>query len=1151
MLVFQQFHKYGLGLRKPGPQAGKQAGFLIFGVPDTIGIQKTEAGGDGGEGFPRGGVEEFTRAHQGVKPLFDPPVAGHQMLNRFIQGRGFRADLNHTFRPLATSFRAASVCSTSNQSAPSSSAGCCARTLPLPQARSFTGQYRSQPQQIRSGCFGFRGIFVTGTSTAFRLVRRRAGGSDFSHTLSYATLRNMQYRALAALLLSASLLSVPSASADTKPLALTDVLAWKRIQTPSVSSDGQWFASKFAPIEGDSTVVVKNIQSGKELRFPIGELPRVDPDPSAPPPPPARDVVFSEDGKWLAFTVYPTVKEAKALKKARKPAQNKVDLVDLATGTKTEFEGIRRFEFSGQKASVLALHRYPAAAPSAPAPPASGDAKAPERPQGADLILYTLGSGQTENIGNVSEFAFDKPGNWCAWIIDAQDQLGNGISVRNLASGAVTTLDSARASYKGLSWTEKGDALATVRGVEDKAFEDKLYSVVAFRDFAAGAPGKLVYDPARDASFPKGMTVSATRTPFWLADLSEVVFGIREVKAKVKPEDAVDDRPDLIVWHWNEPRLVSMQQVQQNADKNFSFLSAWLPAENRFVRLAYPEVKQVTVNPQSRFGVGVDVREYELMGNLDGRRFSDVYSVDLKTGERKLALKKARWYQGASPDNSHLLFYEEGNFFSYAMATGEKRNLTKGLPTSFIDTEDDHNVSQPPTRSLGWSKDNDAVVVSDGWDLWKLPTDTGAAVNLTANGKKDKIRYNQIYNLDPDAKGLDFSKPLFIRAFGELTKKNGTAILEPGKPLRTPRFDDALYAGLMKAKHADVYVYSREDTQEFPDFYASGADLARPARLTDANPQQKDFAWTKGVRLIEYTGARGDKLQGDVYLPANYEPGRKYPAIFYMYEKLTQNTNAYPMPGINGFSIGYYTSNGYAVIEPDITYKVNDPGVSSTACILAALKAAIGTGVIDPARVAIHGHSWGGYQTAFAVTQTKAFRAAIAGAPLTDMVSMYSSVYWNTGSANQPIFESSQGRFTGSYLGENTEAYIRNSPVYQAQKVETPLIILSNDKDGAVDHTQGIEYFNTLRRLRKPVVMLEYKGENHGLRKPENLKDYTQRMKEFFDHYLMDKPAPKWLEEGLPLLKVNEELDARAKQLSRATASEAKPESKTPAGPGQ
>jgi dipeptidyl aminopeptidase/acylaminoacyl peptidase len=193
-----------------------------------------------------------------------------------------------------------------------------------------------------------------------------------------------------------------------------------------------------------------------------------------------------------------------------------------------------------------------------------------------------------------------------------------------------------------------------------------------------------------------------------------------------------------------------------------------------------------------------------------------------------------------------------------------------------------------------------------------------------------------------------------------------------------------------------------------------------------------------------------------------------------------------------------------------------------------AVKAAIATGIVDPKRIGITGHSWGGYQTAFLVTQTDLFAAAVAGAPLTNMVSMYSLIYKNTGGTNQPIFESSQGRFKGGYW-DNWDAYYRNSPVFFAKNVKTPLMILHNDKDGAVDFTQGIEYFNTLRRLDKPVVMLQYKGENHGLAKPANQRDYARRMREFFDHHLMGKPAPAWLKEGVPHLKMDEHLEERSK----------------------
>jgi dipeptidyl aminopeptidase/acylaminoacyl peptidase len=950
----------------------------------------------------------------------------------------------------------------------------------------------------------------------------------------------MKPRILAAIFAIAACAAAPGATADRTPRALDihDISGWKRIQSPIVSNDGAWFAYRLTPLEGNSEVVLRNLKDGKQRRFPIGEMPRPAFNWSSfRPITTSHDLAFSGDSKWLAFNVYPNREESRRLKKEKKPIQTKVVLVDLATGKKVEFDKIKRFAFSGEKSSAIALQRYPS----------EEQQHAKDKWAGSDVILYNLASGSELSLGNVSEFAFDKKGDWLAWIVEAQDKDGNGLELRNMATGDTMALDSAKANYKDISWTDKGDGLAALRGVEDKGFEDKLYAVVAYHGFAAGvAPAKTVYDPKQDASFPAGMTASGDRKPFWTADLSAVVFGIHEAEPKTEEEKAEGrhgakesdepDLPTLILWHWKDKRLPSMQQVQENADKHFSYLAEYRPEDNKFIRLADEQVRQMAMTPEYRYAIGTDVRAYELETNLDGRKYQDVYYVDLKTGRRQLALRKARWYEGPSPDGSHLLYFENGNYFCYDIPTGRTYNLTAHIPSTFWNTEDDHNQVKPPVRMIGWAKDSTSVLLSDAWDVWNVPADGGAATNLTRNGKSEKIRYRRYFKLDPEEKGIDTGKPLYFSAYGEWTKKGGIARVEPGKPgAHMLHWDDAVYADLVKAKNADVYLYTRETDSTFPDFHVADASLDGGAAVTDADPQQKDFLWSKGVKLVEYTGARGNRLQGALFLPAGYEAGKKYPTLVYIYEKLSQNANAYLSPGYNGFNAALYTSNGYAVLEPDIEYRLNDPGVSSVECILAALRAAEATGVVDPARVGLQGHSWGGYQTAFAVTQTDTFKAAVAGAPLTDMISMYSLIYWNTGSANQPIFERSQGRFTSGYW-DDMDAYVRNSPVYHATNVHTPLMILTDDKDGAVDHTQGIEYFNTLRRLGKPVIMLEYVGENHGLRQPANMKDYTIRMKEFFDHYLMDKPAPDWMVKGVPLIKMKHELETREKLVTGAPA---------------
>ncbi len=968
--------------------------------------------------------------------------------------------------------------------------------------------------------------------------------------------------ALLTLLLLILALPIYSAQGEEKapkkprPLEeIQDILAWKSIRSPLLSNDGEWFAYRLSPQEGDGEVIIRKTKTDKEYKFSAGEVQGF-----------SQDILFSDDSQWVAFTIYPQKEEAKKLKKQKKKAFNKVTLVSLGSGEKVEFEKINRFDFSGEASAWIALHKYPPESKGIPA--GENEDKDEDKWRGADLILRELASGNELSIGNVAEFAFDKKGSWLAWIVDAQEKSGNGIQARNMKTGVILPLDSDKAVYKSLTWTEEGDGLAVLKGKDDDAYEDKLYSLVGFTRFSTDTPSKVTYEPKADKDFPEGMTISPNRSPLWTEDLSGILFGIHEVKQKEKKEDEADkkkedkesdkkeekekdeppkdkpkkepeidkeDLPDLVIWHWLDKRLQSMQQVQEPRDKNFSYLCVYHVDEKKFLRLATDEVRQVTPAPKHRWAIGLDNQEYELMGNLEGRRYQDVYVFDLKSGEKKLALKKCRWYFGPSPDGTHFLYYTDGHYYTYEMATDKKYNITKDVPTSFINEESDINIVDPPIYPFyfGWVKDGVSVLLYDNWDVWNIPVHGGQGINLTVNGKEKGIRYQRRFRLDPEEKGIDLDKSLYISTYGEWTKKGGVAQVDNGKPgAKMLLWDDAVFS-LIKAKKADVYLYSRQTHKDFPDYHFTDASLQKAQRLTEANPQQKDFYWSDGTMLLDYQSDKGDKLQAALFLPANYEKGKKYPTIIYIYEKLSQWLNRYYTPSARGFNKSVYTSRGYAVLMPDIVYKINDPGMSSVWCVLPALEAAVATGIVDKDRVGIHGHSWGGYQTAFLITQTDAFRAAVAGAPLTNMISMYSSIYWNSGSANQPIFESSQGRFKGGYW-ENIEAYTKNSPVYHAQKVKTPLLLLHNDKDGAVDWNQGIEYFNTLRRLEKSVVMLQYKGENHGLRKPANQKDYTIRMREFFDHHLMGKPAPKWLKEGIDHLDHEEHIKERTKKIIEA-----------------
>jgi dipeptidyl aminopeptidase/acylaminoacyl peptidase len=427
------------------------------------------------------------------------------------------------------------------------------------------------------------------------------------------------------------------------------------------------------------------------------------------------------------------------------------------------------------------------------------------------------------------------------------------------------------------------------------------------------------------------------------------------------------------------------------------------------------------------------------------------------------------------------------------------------------------------------------VLLNDNYDVWKVGVAGGSWTNLTGNGRAQRIRYQRRIVVDPRERGIDLAKPIYMVAMNDRTKQEAFVRLDAAKPgatLLSAWRDSRIQP--MRARDAETWVASIQTFARFPDYWrinAANGAITDSVRLSDANPGMNGLAWSPGARLVNYVSEKGDTLQGALYLPAGYEEGKKYPTVVFIYEKLSDQLHQFSNPTFtSSYTPGLHTSRGYAVFQPDIVYKINDPGMSAVWSVVPAVKAAVKTGIVDSANVGLHGHSWGGYQTAFLVGQTNIFKSAVAGAPLTDMISMYSSVYWNTGSANQPIFQSSQGRFKGNFL-ENREAYERNSPNRYADKINTPLIILHDDKDGAVDFNQGITFYNTLRQLDKDVILLEYVGENHGLSQLKNRKDYVLRLQDYWDHYLKGQPAPTWLKDGIPRLKLEEHLREMKKRL--------------------
>lgn len=951
---------------------------------------------------------------------------------------------------------------------------------------------------------------------------------------------------------------------DSKPpITWKDIANWEFIRpnTPQISSDGNWIYYVSGPTEGDLKATLKSTKDTLHYSYAIGAAPSMG--------------VFNENAQFLAFYEAADFKTIKANQKNRRPSPKKLKVVALKDTSVTEFENVRDFSFSNSIPDWIAI-RFDA----------QSGGPGGEKKQGSDLLLYHLTKKQSFNIGNVGEFAFNKSGQYLAYTVDAQGKNGNGIFLRQMSDGMTSVVENDKASFKKLNWNKEGTAFTLLKTKENKKYKDDVYTLIGVKNISAGKFTTHSYTGLDANQITAGYGISEKTSPYWSKDLSAIFFGISKIEksddskkeeaaakdsiqaaadsttsaiaaadstsqakdsttiANTKKPDAKPkgnkkdvEKPDMIIWNWQDKRLQSAQRNQLERDKNFTVFSVWNVNDNRFVSLADSSLKRITLSPDQRTGYAMDATPYEMESNLNGQSYSDVYLVDIKTGHKTLLLEKfylnAISYNGISfsPDSKSLLYYREGNYYLIDLATKTTTDLTSGLATSFINQKVDNNVDQPATPVMDWSADSKFVFIRDNYDLWKIATNGKSAKKMTNNWNKSQQIAQSFYALYPDDDYIDLKKDQYMNVFNDATKEDGIAFLKAGSDQFEILVESAdYYASLQRPKNSTSLFYRKENSISAPEVYRlQNNDFAQSQKLTENTPKQQKYAFSSGSKVISYVSDAGDTLQATLFLPADYVEGKSYPTITYIYERLTEGTNTYAMPAYpgGGFNRAVYTSNGYAVLMPDIKYTLNDPGFSAVACVVPAVKAAIATGIVDADRVGIHGHSWGGYQTSFLITQTDIFKAAVAGAPLTNMISMYSLIYWNSGSTNQSIFESSQGRLTTGYW-DNWDAYVRNSPVYHIKKVKTPLVILHNDKDGAVDYTQGIEYFNGLRRLNKPVVMLTYNGENHGLVKDVNKKDYAVRMMEFFDHYLKGATSPDWWEKGIDLIDLEKHLEERA-----------------------
>ena len=971
-------------------------------------------------------------------------------------------------------------------------------------------------------------------------------------------------RSLLASRLTAALLLAPlavlsaqapaAAPAAKRMLNLPDYGKWARVTAQSISGDGAWMSVVTTPNDGDATLIVKQLSGDKSYTISLGAAAAG----GAGGGPGAfggggggANPQFSDDAKFIAYFVNPpdrsasgaadgagrggrgggapsgappgaTVPGARGAGPGATPgaATRRLEIMNLATGEKTPIANAASFRFAkGSRFIAVRMNKADATA----------------KQNGADLLVRELATGTTRNIGNVNTFDFDDSGALLAYTVDAADKQGNGVYLLDPVAGTSRALASAAADFDQLAWSDEGANLSALRGTKKSENKQKDNVLLAWRALNTAAPTTIEYDPAKDANFARDHVISEFSAPRWSKDGTRLFFGIKEQEKEIAAADSLKANVD--VWHWKDPEVQSVQIVRVAQERRATYPAVLLVANNKFVRLGDEGMRTVTTTPNGKWGLGRFDQPYRGEVQWGGNK-ADLMRVSTETGERTLVEKGLTRTYGTSPDSRWFLFLKDKHLKAFDLESGKTADLDVVAGRSFIDTDDDHPYEKPIWGAGGWTKDG-AVLLYDKYDVWQVNPATGKAVNLTnGDGRAQSIQF-RVARLtggggrggrgggggfpgaaQQDEEGLDLSKPLTLSAYGEWTKKSGYWTVSAGKAPTPLIWADKQVAGAQKAENADRVLFTQQTFTEFPDVWTSATDFANPRRMTDVNPQIAEFAWGKRM-LVDFTNSKGKKLQATVTLPANYEPGKKYPTLVYFYELLSNTHHTFSQPVYDDrphFST--YASNGYLIVQPDIVYEIGRPGSSALDCVTSAVKKVIAMGLADPQHIGLQGHSWGGYETSFILTQTDMFATVVTGAPPADLVSMYDQLYKQTGTVNNGIFEVGQVRMGEGNTPWTAKAlYESQSPVHNVRNIKTPFLILQGTDDGAVDWLQGVEWFNAAKRWGKEVVFLSYPGEPHHLAKKENQKDFQIRMKQWFDHYLMGKPAPKWMTDGVPQTK--------------------------------
>lgn len=919
-----------------------------------------------------------------------------------------------------------------------------------------------------------------------------------------------------------------------KVLGHQDFDAWNAVKNYSISRNGEWASFATVPQEGDATLTFYNSRTGKRIVLERGYNP-----------------AFTADARYAVALIkahFADTRKAKIdKKKGLDLPQDTLAIIDLKTGRVEKTPNVRSYKIGEKGGSWVAYQSVDTIHAKIK------DLK--DKESGYPLIVRNMAGAQSKIVKWVDNYTFSKDGMKLALTIKKPEKdtiATNGVGLIQLPDTSFYLLNRDMRSYGAPVFDEQGMQLAftasndTVKSgtkqtqlflssLKNELFDPTEITVSMperkgpnlqrphSADPEVQARLMARYDSLMRAAHGELLSLNQYSTPVFSHDGRRLVIGVAPT---VAPDDTtiVDfEQPTLDIWRWDAPYTVPVESKLVSKLRELTYPVV--------INIADGHQQLLTSNPLAKvmapdrwdadWALLLDPSKGIISQQWDYTAPVEMYSINVNDGTRRSIGTVPGENHDFSPSGRFVAWFDGKQYHCYDNATNESRIISDKADTQFWNIDDDHPNLDEAYGIAGWAADNSALLVYDKYDIWSLdPTGARAPFCLTAGAGKAQNRRYRYVNTDPEHRMLAKGDQMLLTIFDYTDKRNGLAMMTYGKPA-TPTIkilDKASFTQLRKALDKDVYTWQKASFEIMPNIWlATSNDLAKARQLTDANPQQKEYSWGT-AQLVKWTTYSGREAEGVLYLPEDFDPAKSYPMMSVFYETSDEDLyKHYTMePSWSWVNYPFYVSRGYVVFVPSIKYNAGLPGESCYDYVCSGVEAMCNKYPnIDKERLGIDGQSWGGYQTAYLVTRTNMFACAGSGAPVSNMTSAYGGIRWGTGDSRQAQYEMGQSRI-GRNLWEAPELYIANSPVFHANRVETPLLIMHNDDDGAVPWYQGIEYFMALRRLGKPVWMLNYNGEAHNIKERRNRKDITVRLQQFFDHYLMGAPMPKWMKEGIP-----------------------------------